>query len=637
LTPASFSPEHFFGPSGVLADVLPGYEHRPQQEQMAAAVWTALIKGQNLAVEAGTGVGKSLGYLIPAALWARETTQRIGISTYTRLLQSQLTNQDVPLAARAIPDLPPFAVAYGQDNYLCRTRLTLRVTQGLFDTPEEADEAGRLLDWAETTEDGILLVRRARDPATCRRNRCPFRSECFYTRARLTWEKSRILIVNHSLLFAAVTTETDLLPKLDAVVFDEAHRLEDAGVRHFSTVVSQRMLNQTLDTLAPESDRGLIKQMGYPEHTRQEILAEVAACRKDLGGFFSETSRLVAEESGRVRLDQPFTSVPSASLELLSKALEEVLEDADDEDLAAEIKGASRRLAEAAAGLGHFLVVHPEAEVQWLERQNSSVTLIAAPLNISQTMSDSVYSKFQSSVLTSATLTVAHEFDFLSSRLGLYPFKTLLLDSPFDHAANSLIYLPKKLPAPNDAQFPEAAAEELSGIFRATKGRALVLFTSYETMNQVRKLLPELDYPVLSQGELPTPQLLDTFRKDTHSVLFATQSFWQGIDVPGESLSCLVICRLPFEVPDDPRLTAIADQMRAEGIEPFTNYQLPVAVLRFRQGFGRLIRTQTDRGVVCVLDRRIAERNYGRVFLASLPPGIHITSSLSDVAKFLAR
>ncbi len=615
---------------------------------MAAAVWTALVKGQNLAVEAGTGVGKSLGYLIPAAFWARETTRRVGISTYTRLLQSQLTNQDIPLARKAMPDLPPVAVAYGQDNYLCRMRLATRVTQGLFDTPAEAEEAGRLLDWSETTKDGILLnypyslparlwQRVGRDPATCRRNRCPFRGECFYNRARQSWEKSRILIVNHSLLFAAVTTETDLLPKLDAVVFDEAHRLEDAGVRHFSTVVSQRLLGQTLDTLAPEAGRGLIRQMGYPEPTQAEILAEVAACRTELGQFFTECAGLVPAETGRIRLDEPLVAVPSAGLERLSQALAEVLKDADDEDLAAEVKGAERRLAEAAAGLGRFLTIKPESEVQWLEQQNGSVTLVAAPLNISSTMTDSVYAQFSSSVLTSATLTVAHEFDFLSGRLGLYPFKTLLLDSPFDHAANSLIYLPKRLPPPNDGRFPEAAARELAGIFHATRGRALVLFTSYDMMNQVRALLPELEYPVLVQGDLPTPQLLDTFRKDTHSVLFATQSFWQGIDVPGESLSCLVICRLPFEVPDDPRLTAIAEQLKAEGIEPFTSYQLPVAVLRFRQGFGRLIRTQTDRGVVCVLDRRIAERNYGRVFLASLPEDIPVTSSLSDVVRFLER
>ncbi len=642
-------PASIFGPDGRLSRILPAYEHRPEQEAMAAQVWRALNGPFNLAVEAGTGVGKSLAYLVPVAHRAKETGQRIAVSTYTRLLQTQLVKQDIPLLREVVKDLPDVRVAYGQENYLCRFRLRTRLAQGLFDTRKEADSADDLLNWAETSPDGILLdyprtlsprLRRqiCRDSAACRRRDCPFFTNCHYFRARRDWEKSGILILNHFLFFAGLGEETDLLPRIDAVVFDEAHRLEDAAVRHFGTEVSHVRLRQLLDSLSPDRGRGIIRALGWTPGLQQSIEAEVAGCRNELQQFFQETDALLPSGLNRFRLKQPLADVPAVRLDRLGRTLKETAEQADDEGLSLELKGTARWLVQAAEAMSGFATVDTDNEVHWIEKDNrNEITLVSAPLSVAPIMEQNVYPAYSSVVLTSATLTVAGSFEFLSARLGLDDFQTLKLDSPFDYRRNGLLFVADKLPPPGDADFAGKAAALVSDLLRETRGRALVLFTSYQAMEDTRQLVQEDGYTCLCQGELPVAPLLKRFREDTHSVLFATQSFWQGVDVPGDSLSCLIIARLPFEVPDDPRLTAIAEQLRARGIRPFSAHQLPTAVLRFRQGFGRLIRTGSDRGIVCVLDSRILTRSYGPVFLSSLPEGLPLTTELKAVARFLRR
>ena len=649
MNPIITDPTSLFRPGSRLGQVLPTYEYRPQQEEMASHVWHALTTGSNLAIEAGTGIGKSLAYLVPAVTWVIKTRKRVAVSTYTRLLQSQLINQDIPLVRKLIPDLPKVAVAYGQENYLCRFRLRSRLARGLFDTRQEAATASRLLDWAETTTQGILLNyphplpaklwhRICRDPTTCRRNDCPYFSDCFYYRARRNWEKSAMLIVNHSLFFAGLAAETELLPKMDAVIFDEANRLEDACVRHFGIRVSQRRLSQILDYICPVAGRGLIHALAHQAGIVENIEKEVGFCRNELLNFFQETESLLGPDAIRLRLKQPLQAVPVSALNRLSASLNKTARDADDEHLASELKGTARKLEDTANSLTEFMDLDTENAVQWVERTGANnINLISAPLDIAHKLKELVYPGFTSTIMTSATLTVADEFGFISSRLGLDRFKTLQLDSPFDHGHNSLLFVANKIPPPNHPDFNQAGAKLIQRILKASHGRALVLFTSYDMMNRVRNLIPQHSYTHLYQGELPVAQLLQQFRNDTHSVLFATQSFWQGIDVPGESLTCLIICRLPFEVPDDPRLTAIAEQLRKQRIDPFNTYQVPTAVLRFRQGFGRLIRTKKDRGVVCVLDRRILDRGYGNSFLKSLPKELPLTTSFNQVVRFLRK
>jgi len=658
--------EAFFLPDGRLSRILPGYEHRTQQQEMARRVEQTLTGRTRLAIEAGTGVGKSIAYLVPAALWAKENHKRVVVSTYTRLLQAQLISQDIPLLCRVLSDgadvrhstfdnrhsADPVraAVAFGQENYLCRFRLENQVARGLFDTLAEAKAADKLFNWAKKTDSGVILEyphalprglgsRICRDSAMCRREKCQFRKGCFYLRARQSWEHSSILIVNHSLLFAGLATETDLLPECHALVLDEAHRVEDAAVRHFGNQASEYALTLLLDRLASSHGGGLVQVLGPGSAARRSIQTEASAARLEIDRFFRTVDPLFARNALRSRFRDPLDSGSSAAaISRLAKALDEIVPELDDEVLGAEMTGVARRLGRAALALEGFRVPEPDGAVHWAERSpQGRLSLLAAPLDVAPMLRSAVYDHYASTILTSATLTVAGSFSFLAGRLGLDDFDTASLDSPFDYESQSLLYVASRLPPPTQsADFNRAAADLIAAVIKASSGRALVLFTSYDSMNAVFALMPETGYSHFVQGETSVAKLLQDFREDTHSVLFATQSFWQGIDVPGEALSCLIICRLPFEVPDDPRLTAIAERLRAEGASPFTAYQLPTAVLRFRQGFGRLIRTATDRGVVCVLDKRILAGNYSQSFLKSLPKGVRVTTKVADIDRFFA-
>jgi len=642
--------ESYFLPGGPLSEALPGYEHRRQQQQMAEQVELALESGGRLAVEAGTGVGKSLAYLVPAALWAKANHKRVAVSTYTRLLQTQLIAQDVPLLCRILDDEIRASVAFGQENYLCRFRLESQMARGLFDTLTEARAADKLFNWADKTETGVILdyphalpgglaQRICRDSAACRREKCPFRKGCFYYHARQSWEHSQVLIVNHALLFASLTTESDLLPESEALILDEAHRVEDAAVRHFGNQASEHLLALLLDRLASSHGGGLVQALGPKSNARRSIQTEASAARVEIDQFFRKAEPLIPQGALRTRFRAPLDSTTTAAaLSRLAKAVEEVTSDLDDELLHSEMTGVARKLQQSALALEGFSVPEPDGSVHWAERNSQGrLSLLAAPLDVAPMLKAAVYDHYQSVILTSATMTVASSFDFLSGRLGLDGFKTQLLDSPFDYAKQGALYVANHLPPPTEADaFNRAAAETIAALIKDSHGRALVLFTSYDSLNAVHGLMPETGYNCLLQGDTSVAKLLADFRADTHSVLFATQSFWQGIDVPGEALSCLIIARLPFEVPDDPRLTAIAERMREQQVEPFTAYQLPTAVLRFRQGFGRLIRTAQDRGVVCVLDRRILGKSYGRLFLNSLPKGLPVTTRAADVNRFFS-
>jgi ATP-dependent DNA helicase DinG len=595
-----------------------------------------------------TGVGKSLAYLVPAALWAKENHKRVAVSTYTRLLQTQLITQDIPLLSKLLDEPVRASVAFGQGNYLCRFRLENQVARGLFDTMAEARAADKLFNWADKTDSGVILEYPhalppglgpsiCRDSSTCRREKCQLRKGCFYLRARDSWEHSSILIVNHSLLFAHLTTEAGLLPESEAVILDEAHRVEDAAVRHFGNQASEHTLTLLLDRLASSHGGGLVQALGPRSAARRSIQTEASAARVEIDRFFRAVEPMFAPEAQRSRFRDPLESGPSAeAIARLAKVLDEIVPELDDEVLSAEMTGVARRLGQSALALEGFRVPEPDGAVHWAERSGQGrLSLLAAPLDVAPMLRAAVYDHYPSTILTSATLTVASSFDFISGRLGLEDFETESLDSPFDYKKQSLLYVTSHLPPPTQKDaFNREAAKVITEVIKASSGRALVLFTSYDSMNAVFALMPQTDYNYLLQGDTSVAKLLRDFRQETNSVLFATQSFWQGIDVPGEALSCLIICRLPFEVPDDPRLTAIAEKLRADGASPFTAYQLPTAVLRFRQGFGRLIRTATDRGVVCVLDKRIIAGNYSHSFLKSLPTGVRVTTKLADLDRF---
>jgi ATP-dependent DNA helicase DinG len=648
-TPSSHSLARLLGPEGGYAQVFPNYEQREEQIQMALAVADALAGPHHLLVEAGTGVGKSLAYLTPAAIWATASGRKVLISTCTKVLQNQLIKKDIPLLQQVLGPRVKAEPVFGQENYLCLRRLNSTISHGLFDTPTQGQQIEAITHWAETSN-GVLvdypasidystLNKIGRNSDNCQYNKCPFRADCHYFKARDRWQMADLLVANHYLYFANAAVDDRLLPYFEAVVFDEAHRLEAVCAEAYGIDASRAGLDHLLNSVHhPRYRRGIIVHAGFEPHTCREIDALLDECRRQAEAFFTAVGLMIPPGATRCRVRKAglAENLIAAPLASLGQALKQLVQEADDADIAGEIlslqKSAQRRHDEIDAILS---CADPNA-VYWIEAAGPNrIHLRSALIDVADRFRAEVFEKHPTVVLTSATLTVSRDFRFIVERIGAGAARTLLVDSPFNFAAQSMLFVDGSLPSPAQVSaFVPAAARRIKEILSLSRGRALVLFTSYDMLEQVHELLPEDRYRIFRQGEASTFQLLESFKEDVSSVLLATQSFWEGIDVPGEALSCLVIARLPFEVPDDPRLEGIAENLHAQGREPFTEYQLPQAVLRFRQGFGRLIRNKTDRGVVCLLDGRIAQRAYGRAFFNSLPKGVPVTRDLKAIRSF---
>jgi len=637
------------GPNGGLAQVFDNFEVRLEQIQMAEAVRDALAKSQHLLVEAGTGIGKSLAYLVPAADWALSGKRRVVVSTFTKVLQNQLVKKDIPLLKQALGTDLRAEPVFGQENYLCLRRLRATVNYGLFDSPRQAEEIEAVIEWASNS-DGVLvnfphaidprtLARVGRNSDACHFEECPYRDECHYFRARELWQQADLLVINHYLYFAHAATGYRLLPEFDCIIFDEAHRLEDVCARHYGLEVSSLGLDRLFNSIHnPGRKRGILTQMPCSRTARHAIDGLLADARLAARDFFTAVQGSLPPGANRMRITEPgfAANLLQEPLKQLAGALKELAADADDEDLGGEVLGLMKNCERQQQSIEAMLAHQDPNSAYWIEAESADrVWLRSALVDTSANFRTDVLERLSTVILTSATLTVNREFAFSAERLGAEQAKTLLLDSPFDFPAQVLLFLDDALPLPNAPEFASAAARRIEEILHLSKGRALVLFTSYDLLNRVFELMKPDQYRLLRQGDASTFELLNEFKQDVSSVLFATQSFWEGIDVPGEALSCLIITRLPFEVPDDPRLEGIAEALRNQGREPFTDYQLPQAVLRFRQGFGRLIRNRTDKGVVCVLDKRIIQRPYGRVFLNSLPQGIKPTRNINLIPRFL--
>ncbi|HLM33250.1 MAG TPA: ATP-dependent DNA helicase [Gaiellaceae bacterium] len=617
----------FFGASGSLAAVLPGFEPRPQQGELAAAVADALECGEHLLAEAGTGTGKSLAYIIPALL----SGQRVVVATATKALQNQLLTKDVPSAARALGRDVRCVVLKGRQNYLCRKSLHgLELLGGsgpaLFRTEGDAGEYERLREWVESTETGdraelgfepsaSLWADLAVGADRCQGKRCPLVSSCYSEAARERAGAAELVIVNHALYFAdlalrARSDGTGVLPDHDAVVFDEAHRLEEAASAWFGGRVSVARLRQ----LVRDVERSCREEGRVPP-----VRALAAVDRMG--------SSLVASlepVGGRTRLTAPVLDPFLDQAFALGEALGELAQ-----ALAGggeEAEGLRRRALDAADDLDACLVVdHPE-RVSWAE----AGALAWAPVEVSELLRDELWDRPVTSVLVSATL----DERFAQARLGLQSPRTLVAASPFEFRDQALVYVPARLPEPRAPGYAERLADEVTALCRVSRGRALVLTSSYRALDSLVELVaPRLRYTVLCQGDAPRERLLERFRDEVDSVLFATSTFWQGIDVQGESLSLLVIDKLPFSAPGDPLVEARCEGIARRGGDWFGEYALPSAILQLRQGFGRLIRSHSDEGVVAILDSRLRTKGYGRRFLEALPP-CPVVSELDEVAAF---
>jgi ATP-dependent DNA helicase DinG len=598
-----------FSSGGRLASAFAAYEPRPEQVALAEAVELALASGQHLLAEAGTGTGKSLAYLIPAL----ESGQRVVVATATKALQEQLLTSDVPLAAAALGRELRVAVLKGRQNYLCRRSVHGFELLGgaLFQRAEDAEAFERLRPWMEETETGdraeldfepLVAVwdELAVGADRCFGRRCPFLGVCFSEAARARAAEADLVIANHALYFAdlglrAADEGASVLPEHDAVVFDEAHRLEDAAASWLGGRVSAAGVHR----LARDVER-----------TCRDAARPVPA--RPLDRTVRAGDALIAATcppAGRRRIRRP----PTDGLLRLAGALVELGESlrGGGEELDLLARRSLRLTADAeacleAGGLERVVWAEPGA-------------IVWAPVDVSEPLRELLWTEGPTAVLVSATLTAASDFGFVRWRLGLDHAREVVLESPFDFRNQVLLYLPRHLPDPRAERYDEVA-EEVLALCRLSRGRALVLTSSYKALDALaERLRGRLAFELLVQGEAPRERLLDRFRRDVSSVLLATATFWQGVDVRGESLSLLVIDKLPFGAPGDPLVEARSERIAGDGGDPFFEYALPSAVLQLRQGFGRLIRSHSDRGVVAILDPRVRTRAYGRAFLASLP------------------
>jgi ATP-dependent DNA helicase DinG len=627
--------DEILGRRSPLASWIENFEFRSSQVEMAGLIQRALEEKNKVIIEAGTGTGKTLGYLVPLVLSGKKTV----ISTGTKNLQEQIFFKDIPLLSKAMKEDVDAVMMKGRKNYLCLYRYHQYFARPRMEQPEMKKRMDRWLvdtvfaDFSELSwmrEDDPLRDAVSSSSEQCMGSECPHWDECYLNYLRQSAAQAQIVIVNHHLFFADLMIKRggfgEIIPRFQVVVFDEAHTLEEIATTYFGKSLST---NQLLE-LVSDVERELDHLRGEEKKKTQKRLDLIKSSAERLWDLFRE-----GEDRGRLTEETMKTMEGDACHEL-KRALRFI----HDKSGFSEANEAGRqslgaRAEELAEKLDEILSSRDPGWLKWYEKRRKTLVIHASPLDISESMRESLYEKVKTVVFTSATLSTGGNFDYFRSRLGLTEeILEGIYPSHFRFREQTLMYVPRDLPFPQDPLFAEKLACRVEEILTMTEGRALVLFTSYHNLNVVYGYLEgKIPYTLFRQGEAPKTVLLEEFKKDVHSVLLATGSFWQGVDVPGEALSCLIVDKLPFDSPGDPLVAARIDLIRSRGGNPFMEYQLPTAIIALKQGLGRLIRKSSDRGLLCVLDVRMIQSRYGRFFIRSLPE-VPLTHKLEDIRHF---
>ncbi len=626
------------GADGPLARHIPGFSPRPQQQEMAAAVEHAIDTNGCLIAEAGTGTGKTFAYLVPALACGG----KVIISTGTKTLQDQLFLKDLPLVQRALGLPVTSAMLKGRGNYLCLHRLELAAEQGGFMVRPDLDRLARIQAWSGRTRSGDIaeldeipedaplwsLVTSSAD--NCLGQDCPHLSDCHLLRARRKAQEADLLVINHHLLLADMALRDggfgELLPSANALIIDEAHQLPEIATSFFGEALSaNQLLELASDTIAED-----LQEAGEDRALREQAEELQRVVRAMRAAFGAEQRRAPWRSALQCRdMQQHITAVQQQLIRL-----RELLE--PQAQRSKGLEGCLRRSVELGERFGALTGAAPEQHIHWFETHKRSFTIHLTPLDIAQPFQERLQQQRAAWIFTSATLAVGERFDYFSRRLGLESATTCRWESPFDYPRQAVLYVPDGLPDPATPEYTAAVVEHARRLVDASRGRAFILFTSHRALQWAAQQLRDgFGYPLLVQGEMPRSRLLERFRELGDAVLLGTSSFWEGVDVRGEALSCVIIDKLPFASPGDPVTEARIDALRAAGGNPFMEFQLPEAVLTLKQGAGRLIRDRSDRGVLALCDPRLLSKPYGRLFLDSLP-AMTRTRKMEVVQRFFA-